>query len=159
MPQIIDVMTNPIRPYFRLILIVFILIIFSVFGYIAYKKYAVPLLKKNKFGDVANATRKGNSADVYFFNVDWCPHCISAKPEWEKFEETHNGKKINGYTITTHNVDCTDDIKSAAIIAKHDIKGYPTVKMTVDGGETVEFDSKMSSEGLTKFANTILNDP
>jgi thiol-disulfide isomerase/thioredoxin len=155
MPSILDVMLTPIAPYYRIILIAFIAILFAVVGYFMYNKYAV---RKTVFGDVANANKDGKVADIYFFNVDWCPHCIKAKPEWDKFEETHNGKTINGYNIKTHNVDCTDDVKSAATIAKFDIKGYPTVKMTVDGGDTVEFDSKMSTEGLAKFADTILND-
>ena len=156
MPSIIDVMLAPIAPYYRIIMIVFFIIIFTAVGYITYKKLAK---KKGLMGDVANANKDGKTADIYFFNVDWCPHCINAKPEWDKFEETHKGKTINGYKIKTHNVDCTDDVKSATTIAKFDIKGYPTVKMTVDGGETVEFDSKMSAEGLSKFSDTVLNDP
>jgi thiol-disulfide isomerase/thioredoxin len=158
MPSIIDVMFAPIEKYYRLILIVFCLIIFIFAGYKAYQMYGVPWLKKKPINDVANANKDAKAADIYFFNVDWCPHCIKAKPEWDKFVETHNGKTINNYTIHTHNVDCTDDVKSAAVIAKYDIKGYPTTKMTLDGGDTVEFDSKMTTEGLAKFADTVLNE-
>jgi thiol-disulfide isomerase/thioredoxin len=156
MPSIIDVMLAPIEKYYRLILILFCLIIFIVAGYAVYKKYSV---SKSAISDVANANKDGKTADIYFFNVDWCPHCIKAKPEWDKFVETHKDKTINGYKIRPHNVDCTDDVRSAAVIAKFGIQGYPTTKMTIDGGETVEFDSKMTTEGLAKFADTVLNDP
>jgi thiol-disulfide isomerase/thioredoxin len=40
------------------------------------------------------------TATLMLFYVDWCPHCKTAKPEWESLKSQYDGKMINGYTIT-----------------------------------------------------------
>ena len=42
---------------------------------------------------------------VLLFYVDWCPHCVSTKPEWKKLEAL-NGTKMNNKTIEVKAVNC-----------------------------------------------------
>ena len=39
-----------------------------------------------------------------------------------------------------------------------DIEGYPTIKMLLADGKTVEYDSKPDSKTLELFINSVLND-
>jgi thiol-disulfide isomerase/thioredoxin len=167
MTKIVDAMLNVIRPYSTILLVVFMSILFLIAGYYGYQKYAI---EKTKFSDMANANMNlnGTTARILFFTVDWCPHCKKAKPEWDKFAAAKNGKVINGCKISCEIINCTDDsqvhtsdsqkqVTIAQMINKYDIASYPTVKLAVDGGDTIEYDSKITSEGLTKFLDTVLS--
>jgi len=114
-------------------------------------------MSKSPSTNVANANRRSQNADIYFFHVDWCPHCIKSAPEWKKFADSTNGKVVNGFTIHCHDVDCTDnsDPQVAAIIQNNKINGFPTVKMTFDDGTTVEFESNISQQSLATFVETV----
>ena len=93
-----------------------------------------------------------------FFHVDWCPHCKTALPEWENFKKQFNNKEVNGYITKCVDVDCTDEnSKVQNMISKYDIESYPTVKMVKDKN-TIEFDSKITSNTLEHFVNTMLMD-
>ena len=38
-------------------------------------------------------------AKMKFFYVDWCPHCKTAKPIWEKVKQKYHNKKINNTLV------------------------------------------------------------
>ena len=80
--------------------------------------------KEGAFGNVANANMRKPDvtidtkvaerapvlpiATVYFFTVDWFPHCKNAKGAWSAFYDSTNGKPINGHKIMCETVNCTD---------------------------------------------------
>jgi thiol-disulfide isomerase/thioredoxin len=162
MSKFVNAFLNYIRPFTKYAWVFLIVIIFVIIAFYAYKKYASPAISKSKYKDVANAEQRGLNADLYFFHADWCPHCKKAAPEWSKFESEYNGKSINGYTIITHDIDCTKDSMEdqdqnvADLIKKFDIKGYPTIKLTTDDGKTVDFESKITKNSLETFVNNVL---
>jgi thiol-disulfide isomerase/thioredoxin len=173
MSKIVDAILNVVRPYFWVLLVIVLFIIFSVAGYYGYQKYAKDVITKTKFADVANADRNNRSATIMMFFVDWCPHCKTAKPEWEKFKAAYDGKQINGYKLKCTAINCTDDSPGnykgdtpisadaaniASLIQKYNIQSYPTIKLVIDGGETIEFDSKISKDSLVTFVNTVVSD-
>lgn len=153
--NIIDLLTRYVRPYYKFLLIIFIIIIFSLVGYYVYRRYSVKT-NGNKFKDVANANRR-NKATVMFFYVDWCPHCKTAKPEWDKFVSKMNGNEINGYIIECVETNCTDDGDSNVnhLINQYKIEAYPTIKMLKDDN-VIEFQSKITKETLNIFVNTMV---
>ena len=173
MSKIVDAILNVVRPYFWVLLVLVLFAIFSVAGYYGYQKYAKDVITKTKFADVANADRNNKNATIMMFFVDWCPHCKTAKPEWDKFKAAYDGKQINGYKIKCVTVNCTEDspgnykgdtpisadeASTASLIKKYNIQSYPTIKLVIDGGETVEFDSKISKDSLVTFVNTVVTD-
>ena len=173
MSKIVDAILNLVRPYFWVLLVLVLFVIFSVAGYYGYQKYAKAAIEKSKFADVANADRNNKNVTLMMFFVDWCPHCKTAKPEWEKFKAAYDGTQINGYKIKCTAVNCTEDSPGnykgdnpttddaayiASLIQKYDIQSYPTIKLVIDGGETVEFDSKISKDSLVTFVNTVVTD-
>jgi thiol-disulfide isomerase/thioredoxin len=162
MSKFVNSFLNYVRPYIKFLWLFLVVFIFVAATYFGYKKFAAPAVSTDKYKDVANANRRGLNADVYFFHVDWCPHCKTAAPEWKKFETEYNGKTINGYTIVTHDVDCTEDSADssnravAEIIKKFNIVGYPTIKITTDDGKSFDFESKISQKSLDTFVNSVL---
>jgi thiol-disulfide isomerase/thioredoxin len=155
MANLVEVVTKIIRPYYYYIIGFVIILLFLIIGYYGYNN--ITKMQKNKFADVANANRRNKEAIIYFFHVDWCPHCKKALPEWNKFVSTYDGKQVNGYKIKTVDVDCTKETSDVTeYINKYNIDSYPTIKLIRDE-TTIDFESKITSTSLEKFVNTMLN--
>lgn len=154
MANILDVISKIIRPYYYHILIFIVFIIFIVVGYYGYKQ--IKSHQKNKLSDVANANRRNQEAIVYFFHVDWCPHCKKALPEWKSFVSSNDGTLVNGYKIKCIDVDCTNETSDVTdYINKYKIDSYPTVKL-VHGTTIIDFETRISKHTLETFVNTML---
>ena len=135
-------------------------VILIIIGYSIYVYYIKPALKKNSMNtaEVYNESSTGNTnqGELILFYVDWCPHCKTAKPEWEKVKSQYNGKIINGYTVTFTEINCTTETPEIEkLIAKFSIEGYPTIKLLKDG-QVIEYDAKPTKDTLTQFLNTAL---
>jgi len=157
------------KNYLSIVLYGFIFLLFVLAGYYAYSKYYLPDQKNKDFTDVANKGDRVSIADIYFFYADWCPHCQTAKPEWQKFKRDFNQQSVNGTTINCIEVNCTDDkgtlavpgyrdatpVAIADILANFGVDSYPTIKMTKDGN-TFDFDAKVTEDNLKQFVNSVL---
>jgi thiol-disulfide isomerase/thioredoxin len=98
----------------------------------------------------------GKNAELILFHVDWCPHCKTAKPEWDTTKSTFDGKKINGYRVVFTDVNCTNETKEIEkMVSTYKIEGYPTIKMIKDG-QVIDFDAKPTQSSLTKFINSAI---
>jgi hypothetical protein len=157
MSKIVNEIYSYIRPFakyswFFIVVILFILI--SVYSYYSYVK---PSLTKSPSANIANTGHRSNNVDVYFFHVDWCPHCIKAMPEWNIFSEKMSGTVVNGYKVICHNIDCTNDTDPtiSQLIKSNNISGYPTVNISFDDGTKIMFDSNISSNSLATFVTTV----
>jgi thiol-disulfide isomerase/thioredoxin len=158
MSSIFDIIyVNYIKKYQYIILLFILFIIFVIAGYYAYNKFYTS--KNNPLKDIANVnkqTNEGKTATVYFFHVDWCPHCQTAKPEWEKFKTAMNGKIVNGFIINCDDHECSDKSDTTmGYINEFNIEHYPTIKMTKDG-QIYSFEGKITQISLTKFVNAMI---
>lgn len=158
MYKFIQTLAEYFKPYYFYILTFVVVAFFSITAYYGYNRYIKSKMNDKQLDDVANANNRNTEANVYFFHVEWCPHCVKAKPEWDKFVQDYNNKKINGYIIKTHTMDCTNDIDDeiSAVIQKYEIKSYPTVKLIIDGESSIELESKITKKTLEVFVNEIL---
>ena len=155
MANIIEVIRNSIRPYYYYIITTVVFILFLLVGFYSYNYYKNQV--KDRFKDVANVNRRNKEVIVYFFHVDWCPHCKKALPEWNAFMDQYDGKEVNGYIIRCMPIDCTEEsstVKTA--MNKYNINSFPTVKLIRDE-KTIEFDSKITRTSLSSFVETMLN--
>lgn len=152
------VVSKYIRPYLPIIISIIVAIILIVVG-VLYLRQRSEQEKKKRFSDVANVNRRNTEAEVLFFNVSWCPHCKTAKPEWDTFESQNSGRVINGYEVKCVNVDCTDEDEPnvATMMNQYNIESFPTVKLLKDN-QVVEFDSKITSTALESFVNIMLSE-
>jgi thiol-disulfide isomerase/thioredoxin len=85
----------------------------------------------------------GGSQDVYFFHVTWCPHCKTAKPEWDKVV-SNNESNTN---IKFHDIDCD---KSPDLAKQYNVESYPTI-LKDSSGTIDEFKQKPSESALQQF--------
>jgi len=148
-----EVVNNYLMPYYWYFLIILSMILFGLLGKYAYDKYYVSNYEEgNKdFTDVANAEMRDKEVYIYFFYVDWCPHCKTALPDWMKFKNQYDGETVNKYTVKCIEMNCTEEnAEITEAINEYDIKGYPTVKMSKDN-KIIEFDAKISYNTLEKF--------
>jgi thiol-disulfide isomerase/thioredoxin len=176
MANIITYVNILLRPYYTIIISIFLFIFFLGIARYAYDRYFSKTIENKKYSDVANIPDRKPVIMIFFFSVDWCPHCLKAKPEWNNFKQQYSDKVVNGYVIKTYDIDCTDDngdeviiyndddgnqtttkptsMKTAEIIRKYKIESYPTIKLVKDG-VTVDYDAKVTSESLTKFIKSV----
>ena len=124
-----------------------------------YKTYITPKLQPSYTAN--NQPNYGNpgtgtQAEFLLFYVDWCPHCKTAKPEWQKVKEEYEGKTINGYTVIFKEINCTNETAEVEkMISQYKIEGYPTLKLLKDG-QVIDFDSKPTKSSLEQFLNAVL---
>lgn len=65
----------------------------------------------------------------FMFGVDWCPHCVSAKPEFEKLKGTI-GDRVNIVYVNPE--------KDPKAVQGYDVQGYPTFYL-VKGGQKIKY--------------------
>ena len=146
-----------IRPAVKFAWIFIVAIIFVLLCLYVYYSWIKPKLTKSVSSNIANMNRTSKNADIYFFHVDWCPHCIKSAPEWKKFSDSIDETVVNGITIHCHDIDCTDNSNPeiSKIISQNNIQGYPTVKILFDDGTSIEFESNISQNSLATFVDTV----
>ena len=146
-----------IYPYKTQFLMLFFFVLFSLFGYYAYMRFAAPVISNRNAENISNTAQRPEEVQVHFFYADWCPHCTKAKPEWNSFKSAFDGKEINGFKLVCNEVDCTETTpKNSPLIQKFNVDSFPTVKM-VKGNNQIAFDSRLTNDTLTKFVTTLLN--
>ena len=95
-----------------------------------------------------NLKAASGEAIVALFYADWCPHCVSFKPDYKKAMSELNGNNYKGKKLRFVMVDC-DKYKSLA--KENNVSGFPTVKILNDNGSSEEYDGERSFEGLTNY--------
>ena len=100
-------------------------------------------------GGAPNLTPAKGECIVALFYAEWCGHCKTMKPEYEKATSELNGKKnSSGKTIRFEKVDCDENKELGK---KYDVSGYPTIKILNDDGTQDDYDGARSFEGLKKY--------
>ena len=138
-----------------ILLLLFVIVSLSLISYFFYKN----VVKSNT---AYTATREnmdgGNNkdAELLLFYVDWCPHCKTAKPEWEKLKAEYEGKSINGYNVVFTEYNCTTETAEVEeLMNKYKIEGYPTIKLIKDN-QIIEYDAKPTKTTMEQFLNSVL---
>ena len=85
------------------------------------------------------------------YGVDWCPHCVSAKP---KFAELGPKMTIDGKEVVCKIV---NPEKEPNAVAGKKIEGYPTFHLYDSEGKLVkEYNGPREKSGFLKFLNETL---
>jgi len=96
-----------------------------------------------------NQDTEVTTAEVYYFYTSWCPYCVKARPEWNKFKTYWEHKKKNNYTLLFSEIDCD---KNESLASKYEVETYPSIKLIKDG-KVYDYDAKPNLENLNKFLN------
>jgi len=85
-----------------------------------------------------------SDATFYMFGVDWCPHCVSTKPEFEKLGSTQTigGKKVQCVYVNPE--------KNPEAAKGFEIDGYPTLILQT-GGTQKKYSGPRTSDGFLQF--------
>ena len=145
---------------FRNTAILLLIIALIIIAYYIYKsqlpKSTASNYRANTTAGSDISTGNGKEAELMLFYVDWCPHCKTAKPEWEQAKTEYEGKNVNGYTVIFTEINCTNETPDTEkLMNTYKIEGYPTIKLLKDG-QIIEFDAKPTKASLTQFLNTVL---
>ena len=146
-----------IKKYFKYSLLFFIIIGIILIGiYFLYYNKIKENFKPNNEIRYSNSEDDGKEATICFFHVDWCPHCKTALPEWNKFKDEMNGTVIKGYTLKCVEYNCTTETAEITnLIEKYNIEGYPTVNLIKDK-VVYHFDAKPTYNYLKQFCYTMI---
>ena len=108
------------------------------------------------FTSSTSDTNDSNSSpvEILLFHTDWCPHCKTAKPEWDKVSEEYSSKTVNGRKIIFKDINCTTETaETEQLMTKYKVEGFPTIKLLKDDN-VIDFDAKPIYSNLVSFINT-----
>lgn len=90
-----------------------------------------------------------NAGDAEFimFGVPWCPHCVSAKPEFEKLGSSGPTTTIGERTVSLRYVNPEEDPNAAS---GYQIDGYPSFFL-VKNGQPLKYAGSRTSNGFQQF--------
>jgi len=157
MSSLYDVFARVIVPYKTILFALFMFLVFALVAYFVYTRYLSSFINDRKYNDVANSTKRDEALQVLFFYADWCPHCKNAKPDWNSFRSQVDGTVVNGYTIQTVSVDCTNldsDPEAAQLVKQNNVTGFPSVFAMKDNSR-IEYDAKVELNSLNQFLDAI----
>jgi thiol-disulfide isomerase/thioredoxin len=91
------------------------------------------------------------SYKMVMYGVDWCPHCVKAKPDFESLGAT---KTIGGKVVEFAYVNPEKDEKA---VEGKDIRGYPTFHLYDPQGKLVqEYEGERTAAGVEAFLKSKL---
>ena len=103
-----------------------------------YKKY------KNKYLQLNSLMMTGgnsNQNELMLFKADWCGHCKSFLPVWEKISKDNN-LNISFKTF--------DSDKNKSDINKYNIQGFPTIIYKVND-QLIEYNGSRDEKSIIDF--------
>jgi hypothetical protein len=91
----------------------------------------------------------GGSATFTMFGVDWCPHCVSAKPVFQSLGSTSTiaGKPVSFRYVNPE--------KDRAAAAGYEIDGYPTFYLE-QAGQKMKYQGPRTKDGMLQFLQSSL---
>jgi thiol-disulfide isomerase/thioredoxin len=95
-----------------------------------------------------------NDVVLMLFYVEWCPHCVSAKPEWAKLVEAKNGSQVNGKNVTVAACNCEGSEVEQETARDNNVQGYPTIKC-IKNGETVDYEGARTFDALSSWVESM----
>jgi thiol-disulfide isomerase/thioredoxin len=138
------------------IMIGLLVILMITLGIYFYQKYSQTTFHANRENIPNDEQPSDKLATIMLFYVDWCPHCKTAKPEWESLKSEYEGQLINGYKISFVEYNCTNETSEITeLMDKYSIEGYPTIKLIKDN-QVIEYDAKPTKTTMEQFLNTVL---
>ena len=103
----------------------------------------VKVSSPNEATDLSNLLKDGDWMVLYY--ADWCGHCQSMKPEWQKVVNKMKNKNIvNVAEVESNHIN--------SLINKPQVNGFPTIKMYNSGIEKANFEEERVADKMEKFA-------
>jgi len=132
-----------LKPYWVLVAGFVVLLLFVAFV-VAKQKHILPGMTRHLLGEgFANAT----DTEFIMFGVPWCPHCTSAKPQFDALSGSGTTVTIGERTVSVRYVNPEQDPTAAA---NYQIDGYPTFFL-VKNGQALKYPGARTTAGFQQF--------
>ncbi len=95
-------------------------------------------------GFVSGSGSGSKEAKFTMFGVDWCPHCVSAKPEFESLGSTQT---IGGTAVSMKVVNPEQEPEAAK---GYKVDGYPTMILETSGKQ-IKYEGPRNKAGFLQF--------
>jgi len=94
--------------------------------------------------NLSNLLKNGDWMVLYY--AEWCGHCQTMKPEWNKVVKKlkKNNNNVNIAEIESNHID--------KLVNKPTIQGFPTIKMYNNGKEVANFEDERVANKMENFA-------
>lgn len=93
-----------------------------------------------------------NDVILVFFYADWCPHCVSAKPEFAKVVAKMNNTKVNGKNVKVQACNCEGSEVEKAAASDNNIEGFPTIKLLTNTN-AIDYNGARDAAGMETFVS------
>jgi thiol-disulfide isomerase/thioredoxin len=109
-------------------------------------------IKVSSDNDALNLSKLLNDGNwMVLYYADWCGHCKTMKPEWQKVVDNLSNP---GNNITNKvNVAEIESQHIGKLLNKPEIEGFPTIKMYNKGKEIANFEDERIASKIEEFAN------
>lgn len=93
-----------------------------------------------------------NDVILVFFYADWCPHCVSAKPEFAKVVAKMNNTQVNGKNVKVQACNCEGSEVEKATASDNNIEGFPTIKLLTNTN-AIDYNGARDAAGMETFVS------
>jgi len=93
---------------------------------------------------------EGSSKQVIICKADWCGHCKTAAPEFQKLMAASPITLKDGSKAV---VKILDADKDKSEIGKYKVRGFPTI-LIADGSKVTEYPGQRNASGVIDFLNS-----
>lgn len=133
---------------------VFVVALIAVAAYYIYRANKNNLLENFESNNLNNLVSKPNPNDnevvLVLFYVDWCPHCVSTKPEWSNLVNNLNNKEVNGVNVKVNACNAEGSAAEKEFASENNVQGYPTIKL-IKNNEVVEYNGARNALEMENF--------
>ena len=112
-------------------------------------------IKVGSESDALNLSKIINDGNwMVLYYAEWCGHCKTMKPEWNKVVKKFNNPKNNSNSINIAEVESNH---IGNLLNKPEIAGFPTIQMYNSGKPVANFNEERVASKIIEFANNNSN--
>ena len=139
---------------FHTIMCILMIIIIGLLVLVVLRKFS-PFSSDNLRNTIRESFESGSGSDeptFVMFYADWCGHCKSTKPEFQKLINSYKGKT----KIMLINA---EDPQHTELVKEQNIKGFPTIRFYpkgLKGSNFSEYAGDRTASAFNEYVNTIV---
>ena len=105
------------------------------------------VLIKLHYNNSSQMGGENHKTTFILYYVDWCPHCRTVKPEWDKLEKD---KELNK-KVTIKKINCEEN---ESAVEEKGIESFPTILLNNNGKE-VGYDGGREYDDFKKYLESL----
>ena len=132
--------------------ILFIVFILTLAYCLYNRKNLIDIQNSKEESSITESFNSNTEAKMTMYYVDWCPHCVSTKPHFQKLM-AHNNENINGKVLKVAMVNCE---KNPELAEAAGVEGYPTIQLELNA-KRHNYDGERTEAGFMSYIKNMLS--